>query len=171
MRSHGADRVVGVGYHDVLGPAGDVLGDLVKFRKEIILLPELVKIQLGAAEISPHLKDRIAGIGQQDHIAGIAQGQAQMSHALLGTGDGDNLIGGDLHIKTFLIIIFYRLMKFREIPESVMILFRILGRLHQGLTYMVKHGEVRCAHRQIVNLLSAGQKFLFFSFKAAKMPV
>lgn len=50
-----------------------------------------------------------------------------MSHALLGTGDGDNLIGGDLHIKTFLIIIFYRLMKFREIPESVMILFRILA--------------------------------------------
>ena len=34
--------------------------------------------------------------------------------------------------------------------------------------YMVKHGEVRCAHRQIVNLLSAGQKFLFFFIQSGK---
>ncbi len=167
-RRYGAYRIVGIGDHNVFGPPGNVLRNLLQSGKKGVFLPQIIKVEFGAAQISPYFEHWVTGVGQQHHVAGIAQRHADMGDAFLRAGHGQNLVGIQFHLKTSAVIRLHGLGQFGQIPQGIMVLFRIAGSGGQGLAHMFRHREIRGAYRQIVHFAAAGQQFFFFLVQCGK---
>lgn len=143
--------------------------------REIYSLPELVKAfdyrrinkspavfdNLGTAQERAHLKNRVAGVGHQHHITGIAQCPADMGHGFLGTVHGHDLFRIQLHAKPSVVKILHGFQQRRALHQRILVVLRLAGRFCQCLHHMRCRFEIRGTNRKIVNGSSLGQQLIF----------
>ena len=116
-----------------------------------------IVFELGIGDLGTRLKDRVARIGNQNSVARIEQGQAQMAHALLRAVarlHHGRRNAGDT--KATLIVIAHGLLEFGQVAQGVLPHLGILGGLCERLHHVAVRLKVGRAHAHVVNGLALG---------------
>ncbi len=92
-REHAAARVVGRVEHEHPRPVRDEGCELLRVRTEAVLLSERDGYGPRSAEGGDRLVHREAGVGVEDLVALLAQGQDREEHDRLGAGGDDHAFG------------------------------------------------------------------------------
>ena len=151
--AHGVGRV---GHHHHLGLPGQLRVDGVQVRQVAVLRPQLVIRDFRAAEHGTHFKDGVAGVGHQHHVAGVADGQADVGQPLLGAVDGHDLILLQLHAVAGAIPVLHGLQQLGQLRQGVFVVLRGPGGVTQGLHHVGRGLKVRGADGQVVHLPARG---------------
>ena len=154
-RAHRADRVGGQRHDHILGAIGHLGIDTRHIGQVIMLGNQRIVFELGIGDLGTRLKDRVARIGNQNSVARIEQGQAQMAHALLravarlhhGRRNARNA-------KATLIVIAHGLLEFGQVTQGILPHLGILGCLRERLDHMAVRLKVGRAHAHVVNGLA-----------------
>ena len=156
----GADRVGRVADHHHLGLAGDFGVDGVKIDQKAVLLPQRDGDQLHPCHQRPKAEDRVARVGHQHQVAGVAEGEGHMGDALLGAVDALDLLRGQFHPIAAAVPALHCLDHLRQVAQGVVVVFRLLGGIDQRLADVGLRLKIRGAHRQVENLPALGHQLL-----------
>ena len=157
----GTDRIGRIRNHHHLCLFRRLLRNIGKFRQEAVFLIQRIFDNLGTAQERAHLKNRVAGVGHQHHITGIAQCPADMGHGFLGTVHGHDLLRIQLHAKPSVVKILHGFQQRRALHQRILVVLRLAGRFRQRLHHMRCRFEIRGTHGKIVNGSSLGQQLIF----------
>ena len=112
-----------------------------------------VELQVRLPKPGPRLKNRIPGVGQQHHVAGVAQGHAQMPHPLLGAMNSHHLCaavdGGAIAAE---VVLCHSLPQLWVVPQGIAVVLRLQRRLREHLHHLLRRMEVRRAHGKVEHL-------------------
>ena len=114
-----------------------------------------IVLELGIGDLGTRLKDRVARIGNQNGVARIEQGQAQMAHALLrAVARLHHGRRNTRNAKATLIVIAHGLLEFGQVAQGILPHLGILGCLRECLDHVVVRLKVGRAHAHVVNGLA-----------------
>ena len=143
-RADAAHRVGGQADQHELCLAGNILGDGGDVRQKVVFLRQFIVPRLGTAQAGAGHKDRVAGVGQQNQIAVIAQRQAQMADAVLAAGKAHDLVRRDgVHVETALVVTADGVQHLGNIPQAVLPVFVVLRGVDERLLQVVGGGKIR----------------------------
>ena len=154
-RAHRAHRVGGQRHDHILGAVGHFGIDARHIGQVIVLGNQRIVLELGIGDLGTRLKDRVARIGNQNSVARIEQGQAQMAHALLRAVarlHHGRRNAGDT--KATLIVIAHGLLEFGQVTQGILPHLGIFGCLRERLDHVVVRLKVGRAHAHVVNGLA-----------------
>ncbi len=122
----------------ILGTIGHLGIDTRHIGQVIMLGNQRIVFELGIGDLGARLKNRIARIGNQNGVARIEQGQAQMAHALLrAVARLHHRRCNARNAKATLIVIAHGLLEFGQVAQGVLPHLGILGRLCERLDHVV----------------------------------
>ena len=158
-----AHRVGGQAHQHQLGRTGNFLGNGGNIRQEMVFFGQAIVPGLGAAQHTAGHEDRVAGVGQQHHVAVVAKRQTQMADAVLAAGKTHHLVGGDgIHAEAALVVGADGVQQFRQIAQTVFPVFVLFGGFDERLLDMGCRGKIRRAHAQVIQMTALGlQRNLF----------
>ena len=152
-RAHAAYGVGGQADQHQLGGAGHFLGNGGNVRQKMVLFGQAVVPGFGAAQQAAGHKDGVAGVGQQRHVAVVAQRQAQVPDAVLAAGKAHDPVRRDpLHAEAAFVIGADGLQQFRQVPQAVFPVFILLRSFHKSLLDVGGGRKIRRAHAQIIQM-------------------
>ena len=153
----GAHGIGGQRHDHVLGGVRDRGVDAGHIGQEVVLGVQRVVGQVGAREQARRGKDGIAGVRDQDGVARVEQGHAQVPHALLRAVAGADHIGRDArHAVAALVIGAHGVQQLGRVAQGVLPLGRVVGGLCQGVLQVAGRLEVGRAHREVVDGAALG---------------
>src|SRR5699024_7021594 len=154
--AHAAHGVGGQGDDHILGPAGDALGDVLYIGQKVVLFDQGIVVRHSPGQLGPGDEHGVAGVGQKDGVALIAQHHADVAAAFLAAIAAGHLVGGDVHPEAALVVAADRGEHLGDVPQAVLPVFGVGGRAGQRLDDVGRGGKVRRAHAQVVDRAALG---------------
>ena len=168
LRAHAAGGIGRKRHNHIPGSTCVFFGNPGHIRQEAVFFLQRIIHDSGSRHFCACNKHGIARAGKQHCIPFIAQRQAQVAHALLGTIAGTDLVFPDLHAEALTVIPAHRRKHFRRVPECIFPVFRLHARLCHGFAYGSVRLKIRCAHAHVVQCSSLGLQAHFFPVQGSK---
>src|SRR5699024_10356453 len=102
--AHAAHGVGGQGDDHIVGPAGNVLGDVLYIGQKVVLFDQRIVVGHSPGQLGPGDEHGVAGVGQEDGVPFVAQHHADVAAAFLTAIAAGHLVGGDVHPEAALVV-------------------------------------------------------------------